>query len=157
MQLQNYIINDIKPLKINDTIGDLQQLFNQLTYSHIPIEKEGIYIGCIPETDAHCLEAKKIISDCSYTAEGFFVRNSTNWLDVLTPLLIGAFVLWAVFYFSAKYLIHSIEKLGRDLLIDEIPEIILNTKTFLWKTLINDWILAKDRKELILYMESFCI
>ena len=62
MQLQNYIINDIKPLNINDTIGDLQQLFNQLTYSHIPIEKEGIYIGCIPETDAHCFEAKKIIS-----------------------------------------------------------------------------------------------
>ncbi|WP_375234483.1 acetoin utilization protein acuB [Winogradskyella sp.] len=83
MQLQNYIINDIKPLNINDTIGDLQQIFNQLTYSHIPIEKEGIYIGCIPETDAHCFEAKKIISDCSYTAEGFFVRNSTNWLDVL--------------------------------------------------------------------------
>jgi len=86
-----------------------------------------------------------------------FVTNlfrNTNWLDVLTPLLIGAFVLWAVLYLSAKYLIHSIEKLGRDLLIDEIPEIILNTKTFLWKTLINDWILAKDRKELILYMES---
>lgn len=83
MQLQNYIINDIKPLNINDTIGDLQQIFNQLTYSHIPIEKEGIYIGCIPETDAHCFEAKKIISDCSYTAEGFFVRNSSNWLDVL--------------------------------------------------------------------------
>ena len=39
MQLQNYIINDIKPLNINDTIGDLQQLFNQLTYSHIPIEE----------------------------------------------------------------------------------------------------------------------
>lgn len=83
MQLQNYIINDIKPLNINDSIGDLQQLFNQLTYSHIPIEKDGVYLGSIPETDAHCFEAKKIIAECSYTAEGFFVRNITNWLDVL--------------------------------------------------------------------------
>ncbi|TCK67532.1 hypothetical protein DFQ05_1310 [Winogradskyella wandonensis] len=83
MQLQDYIINDIKPLNINDSIGDLQLLFNQLTYSHIPIEKDGIYLGCIPETDAHCFEAKKLIADCSYTAEGFFVRTTTNWLDVL--------------------------------------------------------------------------
>ena len=83
MQLSDYIINDIKPLSVNDTIGDLQQLFNQLTYSHIPIEKEGIYLGCIPETDAHCFDASKIISDCSYTAEGFYVRSTTNWLDVL--------------------------------------------------------------------------
>lgn len=83
MQLQDYIINDIKPLNIEDSIGDLQLLFNQLTYSHIPIIKDGIYLGCIPETDAHCFEAGKIIADCSYTAEGFFVRSNTNWLDVL--------------------------------------------------------------------------
>lgn len=83
MQLSDYIINDIKPLNTNDTIGDLQQLFNQLSYSHIPIEKDGVYLGCIPDTDAHCFEATKVISDCSYTAEGFFVRATTNWLDVL--------------------------------------------------------------------------
>ena len=86
-----------------------------------------------------------------------FVTNlfrNTNWLDVLTPLLLCTFILWTALYLCAKYLIYSIEKLGRDLLIDEIPEIILNTKTFLWQTLINDWILAKDRKELILYLES---
>lgn len=83
MQLQDYIINDIKPLQITDTVGDLQQLFNQLTYSHIPIKNEDVYLGCIPETDAHCFEAEKPILDCSYMAEGFFVRNTTNWLDVL--------------------------------------------------------------------------
>jgi len=83
MQLSDYIINDIKPLSINDTIGDLQQLFNQLTYSHIPIEKDGVYLGCIPDTDAHCFNASKPIAECSYTAEGFYVRATTNWLDVL--------------------------------------------------------------------------
>lgn len=83
MPLRQYIINDIKPLNINDAIGDLQQLFNQLTYSHIPIENNGAYIGCISETDAHCFDGSKSISDCNYTIEGFFVRPSTNWLDVL--------------------------------------------------------------------------
>jgi len=83
MQLQEYIINDIKPLSITDKISDLQLLFNQLTYSHIPIEKDGIYMGCISETDAHCFDGVISISECNYTVEGFFVRETTNWLDIL--------------------------------------------------------------------------
>ena len=76
MQLQDFVINDIKPLSITDNISDLQLLFNQLTYSHIPI-------GCISETDGHCFDGAKSINDCKYASEGFFVRPSTNWLDVL--------------------------------------------------------------------------
>lgn len=83
MQLQDYIINDIQPLNINDKISDLKLLFNELTYSHIPIEADGIYLGCISETDAHCFEGATNISDCNYAIEGFFVRSTTNWLDIL--------------------------------------------------------------------------
>ena len=83
MQLQNFVINDIKPLSLTDKISDLQQLFNQLTYSHIPIKKDGVYLGCISENDAHCFESAKSISECNYSIEGFFVRPTTNWLDVL--------------------------------------------------------------------------
>ncbi|WP_458627788.1 CBS domain-containing protein [Winogradskyella sp. PC D3.3] len=83
MELQDYIINDIKPLSVADKVGDLKLLFNQLTYSHIPIEKEGVYMGCISETDAHCFDGAKTISDCNYAIEGFYVRATTIWLDVL--------------------------------------------------------------------------
>jgi len=83
MPLSEYIINDIKPLKATSNIGEAQQLFNQLTYSHIPIQKEGIYIGCLSETDAHCFDSGKPITEYLYTLEGFFVRRSTLWLDVL--------------------------------------------------------------------------
>jgi predicted transcriptional regulator len=83
MQLQDFVINDIKPLSPSDKISDLQMLFNQLTYSHIPIQNNGVYLGCISETDAHCFESLKSISDFSHTIEGFFVRQTTNWLDVL--------------------------------------------------------------------------
>ncbi|QXP80127.1 MULTISPECIES: CBS domain-containing protein [Winogradskyella] len=83
MELQDYIINDIKPLDVTDKVSDIKMLFNQLTYSHIPIEKDGVYMGCISETDAHCFEAEKIIEDCHYAVEGFFVRPTTIWLDVL--------------------------------------------------------------------------
>lgn len=83
MELQDYIINDIKPVSVTDKVSDLKLLFNQLTYSHIPIANDGVYMGCISETDAHCFEGAKIISDCNYAIEGFFVRSTTIWLDVL--------------------------------------------------------------------------
>lgn len=83
MWLQQYIINDIKPVDINAKIGDLQELFNELTYSHIPIQDAGVYLGCISENDAHCFESESFIKDFNYAIEGFYVRNSTNWLDVL--------------------------------------------------------------------------
>ena len=83
MWLQQYIINDIKPVDINAKIGDLQELFNELTYSHVPIQDAGVYLGCISENDAHCFESESIIKDFNYAIEGFYVRNNTNWLDVL--------------------------------------------------------------------------
>lgn len=83
MQLQEFIINDIKPLRLEDKISDLQLAFNQLTYSHIPIQNDSLYLGCISETDAHCFESALAIKDCKYAIEGFYVRDTTNWLDVL--------------------------------------------------------------------------
>ena len=83
MPLQPYIINDIKPLNIHEKVSDLKMLFNELTYSHVPIENDGIYIGCISENDAYCFEGEKTIAECNYALESFFVRSYTNWLDVL--------------------------------------------------------------------------
>ena len=83
MPLSEYIINDVKPLEVTDNISEAQDVFNQLTYSHIPIQRDGIYIGCLSETDAHCFDADEPITEYLYTLEGFYVRKSTIWLDVL--------------------------------------------------------------------------
>lgn len=84
MNLSKYIINDIKPLKSNSKIRDVQLLFNQLTYSHIPIQDSNkVYLGSLSETDAHCFESNKTLQDYKYAIEDFFVRDTTLWLDVL--------------------------------------------------------------------------
>lgn len=84
MRLSQFIINDIKPLKSNSEISDLQLLFNQLTYSHIPVKDENNnYLGSFSETDAHCFDADKPVSEYLYAIEDFFVRDTTIWLDVL--------------------------------------------------------------------------
>lgn len=83
MNTQQLIINDINPFDITSEIGDVQKAFNQLTYTHIPVKKGGTYVGCISETDAHCFDHDKSLSDYQYAFELFFVRVSTNWLDIL--------------------------------------------------------------------------
>ncbi len=83
MNLSQYIINDIKPISSDTNSRELQILFGQLTYSHIPVENEGIYVGCLSETDAHCFDSSKPISEYKYAMGGFFVRKNSNWLDVL--------------------------------------------------------------------------
>ncbi len=83
MNTQNYIINDVKPFDISSEIKEVQIVFNQLTYSHIPVKKDDIYVGCISETDAHCFESSKSLSEYQYALETFYVRKNTNWLDIL--------------------------------------------------------------------------
>ena len=81
--LSEYIINDIKPLDATDKIKDAQLLFNQLTYSHMPVQKEGVFIGNISESDVYCFESDKTLEDYLYAVEGFHVYQQTLWLDVL--------------------------------------------------------------------------
>ncbi|WP_242156886.1 CBS domain-containing protein [Aestuariivivens sediminis] len=84
MKLSELIINDINPVRSSDKISDLQQLFNQLIYSHIPVvDSDNNYIGCLFETDVHCFEGSKSIMDYSYALEDFYVKSTTLWLDVL--------------------------------------------------------------------------
>lgn len=83
MSIEPHIINDIERVDISSKIEDVQLLFDKLTYSHIPIKNEEVYIGCISENDARAFDPKKSLSDYQYAFEGFFARVSDNWLDVL--------------------------------------------------------------------------
>ncbi len=90
MNTQQYIINDIKPFTLSSTIAEVQEAFNQLTYSHIPVLKDGAYIGCISENDVHCFQSDKTLLDYQYAVEPFFVREKTNWLDILEAFALQA-------------------------------------------------------------------
>lgn len=83
MTLTNFIINDIRPIEESENVGQVQAIFSQTTYSHIPISRNGVYVGSLPENDSHCYDAEQKISECAHNYEQFFVRIETNWLDVL--------------------------------------------------------------------------
>lgn len=83
MKITDYIIKDIDPLDEQLLMGDAQELFSQTTYSHVPILRDNIYVGCLNESDVHCHASDEIIADNSHMYEVFFVRTDTNWLNVI--------------------------------------------------------------------------
>ena len=82
-QLSEYINNDFKPFVSTESVSEIQDFFSEVTYSHFPVMDNGIYLGCISAVDAETFETGKKISDFRYSFEGFFVRESMIWLDVL--------------------------------------------------------------------------
>jgi len=83
MSLKEYILNDVEIVHLSEKIGEVQKLFNQLTYTHLPVESEGVYIGCISENDVRCFENNKTLNDYRYALEGFYVTENNYWLDSL--------------------------------------------------------------------------
>ena len=83
MPLNQFIINVMNPASPQTLVGELQAIFKQLTYSHVPVLKEQVYLGCLSETDVYCFESQEAVSEVLYAIEGFFVRDSSMWLDVL--------------------------------------------------------------------------
>ena len=104
MNTLNYIINDIEPANVDSPIRDVQTIFNQLTYSHLPVFRDGEYVGCISETDAHCFESDKTLSDYQYALEAFHVRKQTNWLDILEAFALNASNIMPVLDDNNRYL-----------------------------------------------------
>jgi Mg/Co/Ni transporter MgtE len=81
--LSEYINNDLKPISVNDFLVSVQDFFIDVPYSHFPVLENDVYVGCISAVDAETFEMNKKVSDYRYAFEGFFVRESMVWLDVL--------------------------------------------------------------------------
>lgn len=83
MNITHYIINDVSIQSTDEKIGSLKKLFDELTYTHIPVKKNGVFAGCISENDVRCFDNQKSLNDYHYSLEPFFVREEDNWLDIL--------------------------------------------------------------------------
>lgn len=82
-EIKDYINTDFKPIDSSETIAAVQDFFMDLTFSHFPVIEEDVYIGSMASDDIETFDADKKVIDYRYTLEGFFVRSSDIWLDVL--------------------------------------------------------------------------
>ncbi|MGB5437497.1 MAG: CBS domain-containing protein [Maribacter sp.] len=83
MQIQTQIITTIPVFQANEPLEDLVQFFMENTYSHVAIVKGKKFLGVFNENDLDNFTIGKKIEDYRYNLETFFVRQETNWLDVL--------------------------------------------------------------------------
>lgn len=84
MQTSDYISKDVKALSPNDTIAKAQKLFEHLTFTHLPIVEDKIYLGSISEADVQIIDdSDKKITDFKYLYNTFFSFENTNWFELL--------------------------------------------------------------------------
>ncbi len=84
MQTSEYISKDVKALSPNDTIRKAQKLFEQLTFTHLPVVENKVYLGSISESDMQTIEnSNQKIADFSYLYQSFFSFEKTNWFELL--------------------------------------------------------------------------
>lgn len=148
MKISEYISNDVKALNLNSTIAQAKEMFNNLTFSHLPIIEENRLIGSILESDVRTIDKNsKKIEDYKYLLNHFYIEENDNWMAVLKtfsanetnvlPILsknkeyIGYYELTDVLhYFNDSPLLNSdgvfiiIEKNVRDYSFSEISQIV---------------------------------
>ncbi len=88
MRISNYILNDIPIQSINEKVGVLKEMFNELTFSHLPVKKDQHYIGSIAENDIRCFDKDKTLADYHYALDAFFIKDDDQYLDILKAFAI---------------------------------------------------------------------
>ena len=83
LEIKNYLNNDYKAIESFETIEFVQDFFADVAFSHFPIVEENVYIGSISSFDIENFDSQKTLKDYRYVLEGFFVRTSMIWLDIL--------------------------------------------------------------------------
>ena len=82
-EISDYITNDYKAIDSQETIAEVQNFFEEVSFSHFSVLNEGVYIGSIASDDVETFDYDKKVADYKYTLEGFFARKNMIWLDVL--------------------------------------------------------------------------
>ncbi|CAM1357069.1 MULTISPECIES: CBS domain-containing protein [Tenacibaculum] len=85
MNINDFILNEIKELGLKDTVSSAQDLFKNLPITHIPVIENGKLIGCLPESDIQTIENKNgSIKEYDYLLDHFYTNERATLLDLVT-------------------------------------------------------------------------
>lgn len=62
-KITDFLNNQFKPLQVNDSIADVENLFLDFNYSHFPVLEQDIFIGSIAKEDAEILPTTNSINE----------------------------------------------------------------------------------------------
>lgn len=84
MNINDYILKEIKALSLDTTISSAQDLCNTLTISHIPVVKNNILLGSFAEEDIQTIENKNsTLKDYAHLFHHFFTNRQATLLELI--------------------------------------------------------------------------
>jgi len=83
-QTIDYILNDIKPIKIGEQIKKAQILFEKNPISHLPVIDNNIFCGNIAKQDIEFANySDQKIEEIKNLIQPFYTTDKMNWFEVL--------------------------------------------------------------------------
>ncbi|WP_299107938.1 CBS domain-containing protein [uncultured Tenacibaculum sp.] len=84
MNINDFILKEIKALKLSNTVKSAQQMCKDLPITHIPIVENGKLIGCLPESDIQTIEDNnQTLQEYSYLLDHFHTHEKATLLDLV--------------------------------------------------------------------------
>ena len=84
MKISEYISKDVKALTLDNTIGEAKKLFNDLTFSHVPIVKKEDLLGSLLESDVRTIENNDAkLEEYKYLFDDFHIEVEDNWMEII--------------------------------------------------------------------------
>jgi len=105
MQTTDYINKDIKALSPSDKISKAKKIFEELTFTHLPVVDKRNLLGLVAKSDIQTIEKEnKLISDFSYLYGTFHTYDNTNWFELLKLFALNDTTIIPVVNKNQKYL-----------------------------------------------------
>lgn len=84
MNINNYILKDLKTLHLNSSVKSAQKQCKNFPITHIPVVEDGKLIGSFAESDIQTIENKEdTINTYSYLLDPFFANEKASALELL--------------------------------------------------------------------------
>lgn len=84
MNINEYILKEIKAFELNDSIKKAQKVFENYPITHFPVVENNKLLGSFSEDDIQTLENKKeVLKEYSYLMNPFFADEKATVLELL--------------------------------------------------------------------------
>ena len=84
MNINDYILKDIKALRLKDSVKRAQKLFKNSPITHFPLVENGKLLGSFAEDDMHTINNKKaVLSRQTHLLNSFFTDEKATVLQLL--------------------------------------------------------------------------
>lgn len=105
MQTSDYIAKDVNALSLKHSVKEAQNIFNRLTFTHLPVVDNEVYLGCVSEADiATLIDDDRKIADLRYLFDSFYADERANWFDLLKEFAVNDTTIIPVLSAEKKYL-----------------------------------------------------